>query len=84
MIILVEILEERAIFCTFVMLNNQTTHLIKWSKQFNNEKQEFYTVDVSRWTQRDIPEWAVNKLVAFHHDKKLLMPHQLKPQHPES
>jgi len=73
-----EPLQERSIFCTFVMMDNHITHLIKWSKQNNTDEQEFYTVDAKPWTHRDLPLWTINKLVEFYKNKGGL-PANLRP-----
>ena len=54
--------EERAVFCTFVIINNEISHFVQWSKQFNVDKQEFYCVNVNQaqgTLKASLPCWAI-------------------------
>ena len=52
--------EERFVFCTFIVVNSQVTHLVKWSKQFNEQRKEFYSVDCKACDA--LPYWATSLL----------------------
>lgn len=58
---LYEPIEERAIFCTFIVIDNQVTHKVKWSKQYNMSNESFYSVDVQS-CQR-LPDWAIKTIL---------------------
>lgn len=53
--------EERSVFCTFSIINNQVTHKVKWSKQCDEERRIFYTVEVQRCEK--LPLWALKTLL---------------------
>jgi hypothetical protein len=57
---------ERCIFCTFVVINSQITHLIQWSKQYDVKQNEFYDVNVRLWNNHSLPYWAI-KLIQAHY-----------------
>jgi len=52
--------EERAVFCTFVVMNNHITHCVKWSKQYDVDNNEFYDVVVEE--RNHLPQWAAKIL----------------------
>jgi hypothetical protein len=54
-----EMKEERAVFCTFILLGNKITHLVKWSREFIlNEKGANYSAEIEKWG-KELPLWAV-------------------------
>jgi len=73
-----EVAEERAIFCTFVITNHQVTHVIKWSKEFNSDDYEFYTVDTQLSAQKKLPYWTSDKLQQFYSEIKQPIPQDLR------
>jgi len=58
---LFEPIEERSIFCTFVVINNQVTHKIRWSKQNDVNEQSFYSVDIANCDR--LPSWAIASIL---------------------
>jgi len=72
---------ERAVFCTFVTINNKITHLVQWSLEHTAESKESgtersYSVKVEAWDNKPLPLWAVN-IVAQHYQSK----GSIVPQH---
>ena len=53
--------EERAVFCTFIIVNDQVTHKVQWSKQNNTQEEAFYTVVVNPCTR--LPDWAIQSII---------------------
>lgn len=65
--------EERAIFCTFVLIENKITHVVKWSKEYilvDEDVLPNYTVDVETWKNKPLPLWAVNILNQYYKSKE--------------
>ncbi len=56
-----EPLEERSVFCTYVIVDNQVTHQIKWSKQVDMARKHFYVVEVDP-ACRQLPDWAIAEI----------------------
>lgn len=56
-----ELIEERMIFCTFVIIDQQVSHKVKWSKQFDVNEREFYMVEV--FPCSTLPEWAIKTVI---------------------
>ena len=69
--------KERAAFCTFVIMNNRVTHLVKWSKQCNKEDADFHTVEVQPRNQEKLPAWVSHKLLQYYRDKHVNLPNEL-------
>ena len=55
-----EFVEERAIFCTFITIDDRVTHKVQWSKQCDAEEKEFYTVQVQKC--EFLPDWAIKTI----------------------
>ena len=53
-------MEERAIFCTFINIGDSITHKVQWSKQYNADEKEFYTVQVQKC--EFLPDWAIKTI----------------------
>lgn len=53
-------IEERAIFCTFINVGDIITHKVQWSKQYDSDEKEFYTVQVQRC--EFLPDWAIKTI----------------------
>jgi len=63
--------EDRATFCTFVMVNDKITHLVKWSKQTvkaeqSNSLSTCYWVWAQAWENKPLPLWAVDILLSHY------------------
>lgn len=52
--------EERAVFCTFVVIDNCVTHKVRWSRQHDIHEEPFYSVDVQRCER--LPDWAIRNI----------------------
>lgn len=74
-----EPIEERAIFCTFVIIDEQISHLVKWSKQNNVQEEEFYDVEVRLWN-RPLPFWAIRILTAHCFSESIPLPNIIIPK----
>lgn len=74
-----EPIEERAVFCTFVVIENKVTHLVKCSKQRDVKEKEYYSVEVTNWNEH-LPYWAIGKLNEFYSSRKILIPAELASQ----
>jgi hypothetical protein len=48
---------ERITACTFVVTNNQVTHVVQWSKQKDVKGDDFYAAHIQACAQ--LPDWAV-------------------------
>jgi hypothetical protein len=72
--------EERAVFCTFVMINHQITHLVRWSKKRVQEESapliEHYSVSAQLWN-KTFPFWTVKMLQEFYASKDSVHPKKL-------
>jgi hypothetical protein len=63
--------QDRAAFCTFVMVNDKITHLVQWSLEFTAESKDAspirsYSVNVEPWDNKPLPLWAI-KIVDQHY-----------------
>lgn len=56
--------EERAVFCTFVVIDNTVTHLIQWAKQYDYSGKEYYQVNVIPYfpALKQLLFWAAQKV----------------------
>jgi hypothetical protein len=71
--------DERAIFCTFVMTNNQITHMVAWSKQYVNHEGndiECYCFLTNEWN-KPLPFWAIEILQEFYVFKGKNLPEEI-------
>ena len=79
-------IEDRAVFCTFVMIDNKITHLVKWSKQCvqvtdPSELNKNYAVKVSLWEENNpLPSWAYSILYNYYNLKGISFPENLNLQ----
>jgi hypothetical protein len=78
--------EERASFCTFVVVDDTVTHKVKWSIQADNEAQEFSQVAPTERCNH-LPNWAIHLIRKNYSEtskavEKLQKP-MFQPVHPE-
>lgn len=74
--------EDRATFCTFVMIDNKITHLIQWSKQSieslqSTDPEECYLVHVTLIKNKPLPLWALDIVNKHYITKTTAMPKEL-------
>lgn len=74
-----EPVEERVVFCTFVMIDDAITHVVQWDKKYNLKEEEYYLVKVTPW-HKPLPYWAVDKLKDFYASVGAALPATLASQ----
>ena len=73
--------EERAVFCTFLVIKGNIVRTIKWSKEcvyVGEIKEENifegYSFLVDKTEKEKLPDWALFKIFEFYYAKKIKMP----------
>lgn len=62
-----EPLEERSIFCTFIIINEKVKFKVKWSIQARTDEKKYYLVQVEECN--NLPNWACKIILQYYENK---------------